>query len=225
MNLMQYLSVGGALESPGEKQFSRRIGSKKSESAEAESRASDRSESMVLVEPSRIDANQGEFGFIEPLEIDRGPQSPGNHLELKQEEAKPQPSEQVEVHSRITLTSLRVVRNDLVGSDIALRESDGVDAFRPSLIAEEPQRTSFFGRLKNRFGVLDRMSRRVGLPTGSAVSVRPVTAVKETLETVEGMSSEEFKEAIELAKNYKTDVFVNGRVAWSYSEYSEKVKA
>lgn len=225
MNLMQYLSVGGALESPREKQFSRRIGSKKSESAEAASRASNRSESVVLVEPSRTDADQSEFGFIEPLEIDRESQSPGNHLELKQDEAKPQASEQVEVHSRITPTRVRVVRNDLVGSDIALRESDGVDAFRPSLIAEEPKRTSFFSRLKNRFGVLDRMSRWVGLQTGSADSVRPVAAVKETPETVEGMSTEEFKEAIELAKNYKTDVYVNGRVAWSYSEYSEKVNA
>ena len=225
MNLMQYLSVGGALESPREKQFSRRIGSKKSESAEAASRASNRSESVVFVEPSRIDADQSEFGFIEPLEIDRESPSPGNHLELKQDEAKPQTSEHVEVHSRITPTRVRVVRNDLVGSDITLRESDGVDAFRPSLIAEEPQRTSFFSRLKNRFGVLDRMSRWVGLQTGSAASVRPVAAVKETPETVEGMSTEEFKEAIELAKNYKTDVYVNGRVAWSYSEYSEKVNA
>ena len=146
MNLMQYLSVGGALESPREKHFSRRIGSKKSEPAAVAARAL-QPEPVVMVEPSRIDDDQGEFGFIEPLEIDRSSQSPGNHLELKQEEAKPKAEEQVEVHSRITPTRVRVVRNDLVGSDIALRANTGVDSFRPSLIAEEPQRNSFFSRM------------------------------------------------------------------------------
>ena len=220
MNLMQYLSVGGALESPREKHFSRRIGSKKSEPAAVAARAL-QPEPVVMVEPSRIDDDQGEFGFIEPLEIDRSSQSPGNHLELKQEEAKPKAEEQVEVHSRITPTRVRVVRNDLVGSDIALRANTGVDSFRPSLIAEEPQRNSFFSRMKNRFGILDRMSRLVGMPSGGEVSVRPVAPVSED-EAVEGMSREEFQEAIELARGYKTDVYVNGRVAWSYAENAEK---
>ena len=220
MNLMQYLSVGGALESPREKHFSRRIGSKKSEPAAVAARAL-QPEPVVMVEPSRIDDDQGEFGFIEPLEIDRSSQSPGNHLELKQEEAKPKAEEQVEVHSRITPTRVRVVRNDLVGSDIALRANTGVDSFRPSLIAEEPQRNSFFSRMKNRFGILDRMSRLVGMPSGGEVSVRPGAPVSED-EAVEGMSREEFQEAIELARDYKTDVYVNGRVAWSYAENAEK---
>ena len=220
MNLMQYLSVGGALESPREKHFSRRIGSKKSEPAAVAARAL-QPEPVVMVEPSRIDDDQGEFGFIEPLEIDRSSQSPGNHLELKQEEAKPKAEEQVEVHSRITPTRVRVVRNDLVGSDIALRANTGVDSFRPSLIAEEPQRNSFFSRMKNRFGILDRMSRLGGMPSGGEVSVRPVAPVSED-EAVEGMSREEFQEAIELARDYKTDVYVNGRVAWSYAENAEK---
>ena len=220
MNLMQYLSVGGALESPREKHFSRRIGSKKSEPAAVAARAL-QAEPVVMVEPSQIDDDQGEFGFIEPLEIDRSSQSPGNHLELKQEEAKPKAEEQVEVHSRITPTRVRVVRNDLVGSDIALRANTGVDSFRPSLIAEEPQRNSFFSRMKNRFGILDRMSRLVGMPSGGEVSVRPVAPVSED-EAVEGMSRKEFQQAIELARDYKTDVYVNGRVAWSYAENAEK---
>ena len=222
MNLMQYLSVGGALESPREKHFSRRIGSKKSEPAEAVARESARMEPVIQVEPSRLEDDQGEFGFIEPLEIDRSSQAPGNHLDLKQEEAKPKADEQVEVHSRITPTRVRVVRNDLVGSDIALRESTGVDSFRPSLIAEEPQRTSFFDRMKNRFGILSRMTRFVGLPKGGATKVRPVAAATGETESVEGMSPEEFQEAIELARDYKTDVYVNGQVAWSYAENAEK---
>ena len=222
MNLMQYLSVGGALESPREKHFSRRIGNKKSEPTEAVARESARTEPVILVEPSRLEDDQGEFGFIEPLEIDRSSQPPCNHLELKQEEAKPKVDEQVEVHTRITPTRVRVVRNDLVGSDIALRESTGVDSFRPSLIAEEPQRTSFFGRMKKRFGILDRMSRLVGLSKGCAAKVRPATAAVEETESVEGMSPEEFQEAIELARDYKTDVYVNGKVAWSYAENAEK---
>ena len=115
-----------------------------------------------------------------------------------------------------------MVRNDLVGSDIALRESTGVDSFRPSLIAEEPQRTSFFDRMKNRFGILGRMIRFVGLPKGGATKVRPVAAATGETESVEGMSPEEFQEAIELARQYKTDVYVDGKVAWSYAENAEK---
>ena len=178
-------------------------------------------EPVILVESSRLEDDQGEFGFIEPLDIDRSSQAPGNHLDLKQEEAKPKTDEQVEVHSRITPTRVKVVRNDLVGSDIALRESTG-DSFQPSLIAEEPQRTSFFDRMKNRFGILGRMIRFVGLPKGGATKVRPVAAETGETESVEGMSSEEFQEAIELARQYKTDVYVDGKVAWSYAENAEK---
>ena len=100
-----------------------------------------------------------------------------------------------------------------------MRESTGVDSFKPSLIAEEPQRNSFFTRLKNRFGILDRMSRLVGMQSGE-VSVRPVPPA--AADPVEGMSREEFQEAIELARDYKTDVYVNGKVAWSYAENAEK---
>ena len=32
-------------------------------------------------------------------------------------------------------------------------------------------------------------------------------------------------EAIEMAKSYKTDVYVDGRVAWSYKEYASRVEA
>ena len=64
MNLMQYLSVGGALESPREKHFSRRrIGSKKSEPADAVARESARMEPVMIVESSRLEDDQGEFGL------------------------------------------------------------------------------------------------------------------------------------------------------------------
>ena len=38
------------------------------------------------------------------------------------------------------------------------------------------------------------------------------------------MNSTELDEAIEMAKDYKTDVYVDGRVAWSYEEYASIVK-
>ena len=34
----------------------------------------------------------------------------------------------------------------------------------------------------------------------------------------------ELEEAIEMAKDYKTDVYVDGRVAWSYKEYASRVE-
>ena len=34
----------------------------------------------------------------------------------------------------------------------------------------------------------------------------------------------ELDEAIEMAKDYKTDVYVDGRVAWSYKEYASRVE-
>ena len=82
MNLMQYLSVSGALESPRERKNSRRIGYNDSDSFN--------SKPISLTEVSRVNNNQGEFGFIEPLEIDRHSQSPGNHLGLSKEESKAQ---------------------------------------------------------------------------------------------------------------------------------------
>ncbi len=208
MNLMQYLSVGGALESPRERKTSRRIGYNDSDSAS--------SKPIFFTEPSRINDDQGEFGFIEPLEIDRLSQSPGNHLDLKKEESKSKPSEQMEIQSRITPTRLSVVRNDLVSSDIA---------FRSSLISEEPQRTSFFNRLRNRFIMLDKVIRLVGISKSISSIVRPVVPVSGGSAQVDSMRGEEFQDSVELAKSYKTDVFVNGKVAWSYSDYAEKVKA
>ena len=43
-------------------------------------------------------------------------------------------------------------------------------------------------------------------------------------DTLSQMSSTELDEAIEMAKDYKTDVYVDGRVAWSYEEYASIVK-
>jgi len=208
MNLMQYLSVGGALESPRERKNSRRIGYNDGDSVS--------SKPISLTEPFRTNDNQGEFGFIEPLEIDRLSQSPGNHLDLKKEESKSQSSDQMEIQSRITPTRLSVVRNDLVASDIA---------FRSSLISEEPQRTSFFNRLRNRFSMLDQVIRLVGISRSSSSNVRPVVPTSDSSEQVDSLRDEEFQDAVELAKSYKTDVFVNGKVAWSYCDYKEKMKA
>ncbi len=209
MNLMQYLSVGGALEAPREKKFSRRIGNKDGEASEA-----DRSKTIVLVDPSHTNSDQGEFGFIEPLEIDRSSSSSCNHLELNSEESEPQSSYQLSVESRITPSRVRVVRNDLVSSDIA---------FRSSLIAEEPKRTPFFTRLRNRFSLLDQIIRLLGITKISTTSVGRVS-FKDDFEQTEEMKNDEFHDAIELAKDYKTDVYINGQVAWRYSEYSEKLK-
>ena len=69
----------------------------------------------------------------------------GNHLDLGQVEAKPRARDQVEVYSRISPTRVRVVRNDLEGSDLAVRAGECVSEFRPSLIAEEPMRSSWAG--------------------------------------------------------------------------------
>ena len=38
------------------------------------------------------------------------------------------------------------------------------------------------------------------------------------------MNATELDEAIEMAKDYKTDVYVDGKVAWSYEEYASSVK-
>ena len=208
MNLMQYLSVGGALESPRERKHSRRIGYNDSDLFN--------SKPISLKEVSRVNNNQGEFGFIEPLEIDRHSQSPDNHLSLSKEETKAQSIDQMEIQSRITPTRLSVVRNDLVASDIA---------FRSSLISEEPQRTSFFNRLRNRFSMLDKVIRLVGISTSDTSNVLSVASVSDSPEQMDSLRDDEFQNAIELAKSYKTDVFVNGKVAWSYSDYEDKIKA
>ena len=209
MNLMQYLSVGGALESPRERKNSRRIGYNDGDSS--------CSKEIFFSETSRVNDDQSEFGFIEPLEIERLSQSPSNHLDLKKEESKSQPIQQMEIQSRITPTRLSVVRNDLVSSDIAFR-------FRSSLISEEPQRTSFFNRLRNRFSMLNKVIRLVGIPKSTTSIVRPVVPVSDSPAQVDGMRDEGLQDAVELAKSYKTDVLVNGKVAWRYSDYTEKVK-
>ena len=209
MNLMQYLSVGGALESPSERKNSRRIGYNDGNSSS--------SKEIFFSETSRVNDDQSEFGFIEPLEIERLSQSPSNHLDLKKEESKSQPIQQMEIQSRITPTRLSVVRNDLVSSDIAFR-------FRSSLISEEPQRTSFFNRLRNRFSMLNKVIRLVGIPKSSTSIMSPVAPVSDSSAQVDGMNDEGLQDAVELAKSYKTDVLVNGKVAWRYSEYAEKVK-
>ena len=241
MNLMQYLSVGGTLEGPREKFLSRRIGHSQEGLADEEGGEFAHPESMALVRPAVQDLGQGEFGFLELPEIESKPSGPGNHLDLRQEEAKPRDREQIEVYSRISPSRVRVVRNDLTGSDLAVRTGKGVEQYRPSLIAEEPSRSSWSERMRGRFESLNQVLRWVsrqswrwmlafksfwpaGIIAGSSVTALKVAPEKVAQDTPAQMSSTELDEAIEMAKDYKTDVYVDGRVAWSYEEYASIVK-
>ena len=162
-------------------------------------------------------------------------------MDLRQEETKPRDREQIEVYSRISPSRVRVVRNDLTGSDLALHAGEGVEQFRPSLIAEEPSRSSWYERMRGRVESLNRVSRWMsrrswrwllafksfwpaGIMAGASVGALKVATEKVAEETPAHMNSTELDEAIEMAKDYKTDVYVDGRVAWSYEEYASSVK-
>ncbi|MDP7049521.1 MAG: hypothetical protein QF721_08720 [Verrucomicrobiota bacterium] len=241
MNLMQYLSVSGTLEGPREKFLSRKIGSSQGDFTGEGREDLAHPEPVALAEPAAREAGQGEFGFVDPLVIEPKPSGPGNHLELAQEETKPRDRDQVEVYSRISPTRVRVVRNDLAGSDLTLRAVEGVEQFRPSLIAEEPSISTWSERMRGRLEPLNRvskwMSRRswrwllafksfwpVGIMAGASAGSLKVVPEKVAQETPEQMNSTELDEAIEMAKDYKTDVYVDGRVAWSYEEYASSVE-
>ena len=240
MNLMQYLSVGGTLEGPREKFLSRRIGHSHEDLANKGGGELAHPESVALVRPGVQDSGQGEFGFLEPLEIESKPYGQGNHLDLRQEEAKPRARDQIEVYSRISPSRVRVVRNDLIGSDLEVRAGEGVEQYRPSLIAEEPTRSSWSERMRGRFDSLNQLSRWVsrkswrwllafksfwpaGIIAGVSVGALKLAHEKVGHDTPAQMNSTELDEAIEMAKDYKTDVYVDGRVAWSYEEYASNV--
>jgi hypothetical protein len=161
MNLMQYLSVGGTLEGPREKFLSRRIGNSQEGFTGGGGGELAHPEPVALIQPTAEESGQGEFGFLEPLVIEPKTSGPGNHLDLGQAEAKPRARDQVEVYSRISPTRVRVVRNDLEGSDLAVRAGECVSEFRPSLIAEEPMRSSWAERMRGRFASLNQVSRFV----------------------------------------------------------------
>ena len=241
MNLMQYLSVGGTLEGPREKFLSRRIGHSQEGLADEGGGELAHPEPVALVRSAVQGSGQGEFGFFEPIEVAPKPSGPGNHLDLGQAEARPRDRDQVEVYSRISPSRVRVVRNDLAGSDLAVRAGEGVEQYRPSLIAEEPSRSSWSERMRGRFESLNQVLRGVsrqswrwmlvfksfwpaGIIAGSSVTALKVVPEKVTQDTPAQMSSTELDEAIEMAKDYKTDVYVDGRVAWSYEEYASIVK-
>ena len=241
MNLMKYLSVSGTLEGPREKFLSRRIGSNQEGCAGEGGGELAHPEPVALVQPTAVDSDQGEFGFLEPLEIAPKSSGPGNHLDLGHAEAKPQARDQVEVHSRISLTRVRVVRNDLAESDLAVRAGECVSQFRPSLIAEEPTRSSWAERMRDRVASLSQVSRFVsrrswrwvlafksfwpaGIMAGASVGAMAVVPKKVAEEAPAQMNATELDEAIEMAKDYKTDVYVDGKVAWSYEEYASSVK-
>ncbi len=126
MNLMQYLSVGGTLEGPREKFLSRRIGNSQEGFTGGGGGELAHPEPVALIQPTAEESGQGEFGFLEPLVIEPKTSGPGNHLDLEQAEAKPRARDQVEVYSRISPTRVRVVRNDLEGSDLAVRAGECV---------------------------------------------------------------------------------------------------
>ena len=241
MNLMQYLSVSGALEGPREKFLSRRIGYSQEGLANERGGVLAHPEPVALAESAVQESGQGEFGFVEPLEIEPRSSGPGNHLALGQSEAKPQDRDQVEVYSRISPARVRVVRNDLTESDLAVRTGEGVEQYRPSLIAEEPSRSSWTERMRGRLGSLNQVSRWVsrrswrwvlafksfwpgGIMAGASVGALKVAPKKVAEEVPAQVNSTELQEAIEMAKDYKTDVYVDGKVAWSYEEYVASVK-
>jgi len=241
MNLMQYLSVGGTLEGPREKFLSRRIGNSQEGFTGGGGGELAHPESMALIQPTAEESGQGEFGFLEPLVIEPKTSGQGNHLDLGQVEAKPRARDQVEVYSRISPTRVRVMRNDLEGSDLAVRAGECVNQFRPSIIAEEPMRSSWAERVRGRFASMNQVSRLVSRrswrwllsfksfwPTGimAGVSVDTLKAAPPKVTEAESpqTNSAELDEAIEMAKDYKTDVYVDGRVAWSYKEYASRVE-
>jgi hypothetical protein len=241
MNLMQYLSVGGTLEGPREKFLSRRIGNSQEGLTGGGGSEFAHSESMALIQPTAAEPDQGEFGFLEPLVIEPKTSGQENHLDLGQAKAKPRARDQVQVYSRISPTRARVMRNDLEGSDLAVRAGECVSQYRPSIIAEEPMRSSLAERVRGRFASLNQVSRLVsrrswrwllsfksfcltGLMTGASVGTLKAASLKVTEAESLQKNSAEFEEAIEMAKDYKTDVYVDGRVAWSYKEYASRVE-
>ena len=241
MNLMQYLSVSGTLERPREKFLSRRIGSSQGDFSDEGGGDLAHPEPVALAEPAARETGQGEFVFVDPLVVDPKPSGPGNHLALEQSETRLRDRDQLEVYSRISPARVRVVRNDLAGSDLAVRATEGVEQFRPSLISEEPSRSSWSERMRGRLELLTRvskwMSRRswrwllafksfwpAGILAGSPAGILKVAPKKIAEESLEQMNATELNEVIEMAKNYKTDVYVDGRVAWSYEEYASSVE-
>ncbi|MEC7811680.1 MAG: hypothetical protein VX598_02640, partial [Verrucomicrobiota bacterium] len=63
-----------------------------------------------------------------------------------------------------------------------------------------------------------------GIMAGASVGAQKVASEKVEEDTLAEINSTELDEAIEMAKDYKTDVYVDGRVAWSYEEYASSVK-
>ena len=246
MNLMQYLSVGGTLEGPREKFLSRRIGNSQEGFTGEGGGELAHPEPVALMQPTAEESGhgesgQGEFGFFEPLVIEPKTSGPGNHLELGQAEVKPRTRDQVEVYSRISPTRVRVVRNDLEGSDLVARAGECVSQFRPSLIAEEPTRSSWAERMRGRFESLNQVLRFVsgrsrrwllafksfwpaGIMAGASVGALEAASKKVAEAEAAQTNATELDEAIEMAKDYKTDVYVDGRVAWSYKEYASRME-
>ena len=241
MNLMQYLSVGGTLEGPREKFLSRRIGNSQEGFTGGGGEELAHPEPVALIQPTAEESGQGEFGFFEPQVIEPGTSRPGNHLDLAQSEAKPRSRDEVEVYSRISPMRVRVVRNDLEGSDLAVRAGECVSEFRPSLIAEEPMRSSWAERMRGRFVLLNKVTRfasrrswrwllafksfwPAGIMAEASAGALAVAPKKVAENEAAKTHANELDEAVEMAKSYKTDVYVDGRVAWSYKEYASRVE-
>ena len=236
MNLMQFLSVSGTLEGPREKFLSRRIGRNQDERVELRGMELANPEPAVMGKQPL--AGQGEFGFFEPIEVESKPICTDNHLGLGQVEVKPKARDHVEVYSRLSPVRVRVVRNDLAGSDLVIQAEEGVDQFRPSLISEDPLRSSWSERVRGRFKFLERISRWVSRrlwrwllafksfwPVGVLASIsRPaLNVVPEPVAKPDTNKAAELEESIEVAKDYKTDVYEEGKVVWSYEEYAASV--
>ena len=64
----------------------------------------------------------------------------------------------------------------------------------------------------------------VGIIAGASAGSLKVAPEKVAEESPAQLNTTELDEAIEMAKDYKTDVYVDGRVAWSYEEYASSVE-
>jgi hypothetical protein len=63
-----------------------------------------------------------------------------------------------------------------------------------------------------------------GIMAGASVGALEAAPKKVAEAEPAQTNATELDEAIEMAKDYKTDVYVDGRVAWSYKEYDSRVE-
>ena len=102
-------------------------------------------------------------------------------------------------------------------------------------------RSSWAERMRGRFVLLNKVTRfasrrswrwllafksfwPAGIMAGTSAGALAVAPKKVAENEPVQTHANEMDEAIEMAKSYKTDVYVDGRVAWSYKEYASRVE-